>query len=96
VIILGGQAGSEEMRDWASRELDGYADEDQLPRYRRFTAPLCVDTVNMRWKNTGQMITPMHLPEAVRDHITNRVDLRMRIAEVGWSAAAVRRGSSSP
>jgi AbiTii len=46
VIILGGQAGSEEMPDWASRVLDGYGPEDELPPYRRFSAPLCVDTVN--------------------------------------------------
>jgi hypothetical protein len=70
------------MRDWASRELDGYGPDDELPPYRRFTAPLCVDMVNMRGTHTGQMITPMHLPEAVRHRITNQVDLPTRIAEV--------------
>jgi hypothetical protein len=82
VVILGGQAGSEEMRDWASRELDGYGSDDELPPCRRFTAPLCVDMANMRGTHTGQMITPMHLPEAVRHRITNRIDLNARIAEV--------------
>jgi hypothetical protein len=82
VIILGGQAGSEEMRGWASRELDGYGPKDELPPYRRFTAPLCVDSVNPRWKNAGQMITPLDLPEAARDQITNLVELTTRIAGV--------------
>lgn len=35
-IALGGQAGSEELRDWARRELDGYKVEDELPEYRVF------------------------------------------------------------
>jgi hypothetical protein len=78
VIILGGQAGSEEMRDWAGRELDGYGPEDELPRYRRLNAPRCVDMINMRGRSTGQMITPMHLPKMVRDDITNDVNLTTR------------------
>jgi len=82
VVILGGQAGSEEMRDWASRELDGYGPEDELPQYRRLNAPLCVDMINMRGKSTGQMITPMHLPKMVRDDITNDVNLTTRISEI--------------
>jgi hypothetical protein len=35
-IVLGGQAGSEKMRDWARQELRGYAGEpDSIPESGR-------------------------------------------------------------
>ncbi|MGH3847825.1 MAG: hypothetical protein ACRDS0_41410, partial [Pseudonocardiaceae bacterium] len=37
-IVLGGQAGSEKMRDWARRELNGYAGTDTVPDYRHVPA----------------------------------------------------------
>lgn len=43
VIALGGQSGSEELRDWATRELRGYGPGDELPEYRKVAAPLHVD-----------------------------------------------------
>jgi hypothetical protein len=36
--VLGGQAGSEKMRDWARRELNGYAGEGTVPDYRHLPA----------------------------------------------------------
>jgi hypothetical protein len=83
VIILGGQAGSEEMSDWASRELDGYGPDDELPPYRRLkTAALYVDTINMRASYKGQIISWMQLPAVVRQRIANEVILRWRIVEI--------------
>src|SRR3954464_13871053 len=38
-ILLGGQVGSERLRDWARQELRGYDQRDRVPEYRRFTAP---------------------------------------------------------
>jgi AbiTii-like protein len=42
-ILLGGQVGSERLRDWARHELKGYDGLDQVPEYRRISAPLCID-----------------------------------------------------
>lgn len=42
-ISLGCQAGSEELRDWARRELDGYKVEDQLPVYWVLPAAVKID-----------------------------------------------------
>ncbi len=33
LILLGGNAGSAELRDWASAELRGYKNDDELPNY---------------------------------------------------------------
>lgn len=45
-VVLGGKSGSERLRDWATRELDGYYDEDELPGYRIIHAPLVMDGIS--------------------------------------------------
>jgi hypothetical protein len=46
-LVLGGQAGSEKMRDWARHELNGYGRApDSLPDYRRIPAPMTVRITN--------------------------------------------------
>jgi hypothetical protein len=43
-VALGGQAGSIELRRWASRELNGYkAGDDDLPEWRIVGAVLHID-----------------------------------------------------
>jgi hypothetical protein len=45
-IVLGGQAGSQKMRDWARQELNGYADADTVPDYRHVAAAVMVLITN--------------------------------------------------
>ena len=92
VITFGGQAGSAELRDWAARELRGYAGDDEVPPYRQITAPLQMDAVTMRGFVENKTLSPMQLPDFARDHITNDVDLRMGIAEIDRLARECRRG----
>jgi AbiTii len=42
-LALGGRAGSTALRDWASKELQGYGPDDDLPAYRVLPAMLKVD-----------------------------------------------------
>jgi hypothetical protein len=44
-VALGGQTRSTELRDWASRELNGYKPQDELPEWRKVTAPLQIDGI---------------------------------------------------
>jgi hypothetical protein len=75
-VILGGKAGSEPLRDWATRELHGYDGEDPLPDYRVIAAPLMVDGVVGHVQITHQQFPPSGLPEFVREHISEQVKLR--------------------
>lgn len=75
-IVLGGKSGSEELRDWATRELQGYHGHDELPDYRVIAAPLMVDGVAGNYQVTGQQFPPSGLPEFARDRITESVELR--------------------
>ncbi|MET8997175.1 hypothetical protein [Amycolatopsis sp. NPDC004169] len=67
-IVLGGQAGSEKMRDWARRELNGYAGEDDLPDYRKLPAPLLAQITNDAGYNPmRQRLYASDIPDPIRD-----------------------------
>jgi hypothetical protein len=82
VIALGGQAGSAELRDWATKELRGYDPEDELPSYRVLTAPLLMDAATMRGQIRGQALSPSQLPDFAQDRINNTVHWREGIGQV--------------
>jgi hypothetical protein len=68
-IVLGGQARSEKMRDWARRELNGYAGvAEKLPDYRLIRAGLtAVITNTMGYNPITQRIHPSVLPAPLPD-----------------------------
>lgn len=84
-VLLGGQAGSAALRDWARLELDGYAGVDtEIPRYRRVSGVLMLDgatTVNLI---SQQPIDPiqLRLPEAMESALRGPVELAQPLAEL--------------
>lgn len=81
-VILGGRSGSEALRDWATRELDGYHGVDDLPDYRRIPAAIQLDAMTVGAQITGQSVPPSSLPDVVRDRVKEEVELREGIAQV--------------
>jgi hypothetical protein len=75
VVVLGGKAGSAKLRDWATRELDGYNTIAELPQYRHITAPLHIDWRTPFQFMKGQQIDPSELPEIARKDIDLGTDL---------------------
>lgn len=83
VMALGGQVGSTELREWASRELRGYSNSGvELPGYRKPGAVIKANAVNPRFQITGQQISPQAFPEGVREHIHEEVALGQGIGEI--------------
>lgn len=84
LVLLGGQAGSAELRDWASRELRGYANTtaDDLPDYRKVMAAIQVDAIVGNHQISGQSISPAQLPEGPREVVTNEVPFFQGIGEI--------------
>ncbi|MGI8677382.1 MAG: hypothetical protein ACR2LX_01575 [Jatrophihabitans sp.] len=83
VIVLGGRADSNELRDWASRELNGYAGVDvPIPPYRRFGAQICIDVATVGGHMTGRPIGVSMLPDFVREKIDETVTVPNSIAEI--------------
>lgn len=71
-IVLGGQAGSAELRAWATRELKGYGADDDVPEYRTVGAPLLADAVTGNTIVTRQRIGRFSLPEFAQDDIEEK------------------------
>lgn len=90
-IVLGGQAGSEKMRDWARSELNGYGGPDTLPGYRRIPAPLMATITNQGGFNPiTQRLGTAELPEFVREDVPwTEATLNMGVGEL---EALVSRG----
>ncbi len=82
IVILGGQAGSLELREWASKELRGYQSDDDLPDYRKVGAPLQVNGINARFHYTGQTISSSMLPDFAQEAINETLHLTMPIGEI--------------
>jgi hypothetical protein len=76
-IVLGGQAGSEKMRDWARRELNGYDGSDTVPDYRHVAAPLMAVVTNRAGYNgMTQRVDKSEFPPQVRELLDEeKVDL---------------------
>lgn len=81
-VLLGGRAGSVELRDWASRELKGYGRDDELPAYRVVGAVIQLDGVAGSTMIRGQQIAVSSLPEFTRGHIDEEFPLRSGVAEL--------------
>lgn len=81
-IALGGKSRSEELRDWATRELKGYPRIDDLPEYRNIAAPLRLDGFSGNYKITGEELPPMALPDFAREHISNDLPLTQGVGEL--------------
>lgn len=89
-LSLAGKAGSDELLQWANRELRGYGSEDPLPEYRKVLAPILLDGVAGFYKITGQRISPSSLPSAARGHIDETVHLRHPIGQLETLCAQAR------
>jgi hypothetical protein len=81
-IALGGQAGSEELRQWANKELRGYSGEDPTPRYRTVAATIALDAVTGNTLVTGQRIAASALPDVVQEKVSETLELRHPIGEI--------------
>jgi hypothetical protein len=84
LIVLGGRAGSSELRDWASRELKGYPDAtyDELPGYRKVPSIIQMDAQLTGGSVKHQTVAPQQLPEEGHAHITNMVPFFQGVAEI--------------
>jgi hypothetical protein len=81
-VVLGGRAGSVDMREWASRELRGYHGDESLPSYRVIGAPLTINGFAGNAMIKGERMSVTSLPEFAQEHIRDEVPLRMGIAEI--------------
>jgi len=83
-VLLGGRAGSADVREWASRELKGYDGVDLgiVPAHRKVSAVIQADAVVGNYQVRGQQISPMQLPDFTRGAIDESVTLCSGVREL--------------
>jgi hypothetical protein len=86
-VALGAQAGSDDLVDWATRELRGYFSEGggpvpDLPEYRIVAVPIVIDGMDGGRQFTQMQISPVELPEPARDKVREEVELRSGVGEL--------------
>ena len=83
VIAWGSRYHSPELRDWASRELNGYGKDDQLPDNRMIRAPIQLDGVlSLGGSIRGRPVSVMELPEFARDEMGEPMPLTHGSGEI--------------
>ncbi len=75
-VALGGRSGSETLRDWATRELEGYYGVEDIPVYRVVPAAIQMDVVSSYGIMRGQAVAPSMLPDFAQEKIKEQVKLR--------------------
>ena len=78
-LVLGGESGSRQLLEWATRELEGYGPQDNLPGYRVIHAPLFVDGIAGGYKVTHQQFPASSIPDFAREAVSERLELRYAI-----------------
>ena len=81
-VALGGRAGSDELRDWARRELDGYPNDADLPHYRVVPAVIAIDGANSAWHWKAHQLSSTSIPQFARDEIGQEVKLTQGVGEL--------------
>ena len=76
-LVLGGDAGSKKMRNWARQELNGYhGPTEEVPTYRHVPAALMAVITNQAgYDGITRRIPDSAFPSQVRDIIRETVDL---------------------
>ncbi|ORM36992.1 hypothetical protein [Williamsia sp. 1135] len=62
-------------------ELEGYPDSESLPKYRCVSAPLYA-TVHSGPSSFKQLISKLHVPERLWEHVPDSLNLRQSIDEI--------------
>ena len=93
-LLLGGKAGSEELRTWARHELRGY-EGDELPPYRVISAVIRADAIVGNYSVTGQVLPETALPDFVLEAgLGNSVKIRQGVGELEALVASHDSGES--
>lgn len=87
-VVLGGKAGSIELRDWATCELRGYDSKSDAPDYRTVDAPILADAVTGNAIVKRQMIGVSSLPDFVQEEISHQFTLLQGIGALEAMAAS--------
>lgn len=81
--MLGADTGSNSLREWARRELNGYGDEDEVPAYRHIPVPVIrMSSISGFTVVNNQRISRFELPSAAIEGVPEELHLREAVEEL--------------
>lgn len=96
-LLLGAETGSDALREWARKELNGYGDDDDVPEYRRVTdIPISMNSISGYTWSTGQVLNRYQLPSKAREYAPETIHFKQPIEEIEQLAARKSLSFSSP
>lgn len=96
-LVLGAETGSEVLREWARKELNGYDNGDELPGYRQLpTPPISADTMSGNTWATNMTYSVLQLPPRAREVIGETFPLHQPIEELEKIATQKSGSFTSP
>ncbi|MGW3036445.1 AbiTii domain-containing protein [Streptomyces sp. NPDC001178] len=83
VVVLGGRAFSQPLRQWALNELRGYnGPREEIPQYRTIAAPIQADSRSPFWQARNQTISVFDLPKFAQDDVDEVFPMRSSVAQI--------------
>jgi hypothetical protein len=90
-VALGGQADSAELRDWATRELQGYPPDGDLPGFRVIPAPIMIEGATHGGIVKNQPIPRSTLPDVVQEKVGEEFHFYSGVGEIEELARSAER-----
>jgi len=82
-LLLGAETGSGALRVWARMELNGYGDEDEVPKYRKIRGlTISMDSISGNYWSKNQPIDPHQMPRDARECLPEEVAFKQPIEEL--------------
>lgn len=82
-LMLGAETGSDSLRQWARKELNGYSTDDELPSYRKLPLPpLSADTMSGNTWATNMTYSVLQLPAKAREFLGDAFLLYQPVEEL--------------
>lgn len=82
-LLLGAETGSDSLRQWARKELNGYDEGDELPGYRKLPLPsLSADTMSGNTWATNMAYSVLQLPAKGREAVGDEFLLHQPVEEL--------------
>jgi len=96
-LLLGAETGSESLRQWARRELNGYDGAEDVPEYRKLSGvPISMDSISGNTWAKNQIAARLNLPQETWEYVPEAITMRQPIEELEALAEEKRLSFSPP
>lgn len=96
-LLLGAETGSDALRNWARKELNGYNADDEVPQYRKIPSPpIAMDSFGGFTVARNQIIDRHQLPHDAGKYLSDTLPFRQPIEELEQLAAQEHLSFASP